>query len=153
MQENYISQEGLEKLKEELKKLTSVRRPEIVERIANARDLGDLSENAEYHEAREDQSFVEGRVQELESLIKNAVIVSGDRNSKTVSMGATVHATCDNGIKMKYTVVGHSEANPAEGKISHQSPIGQAFLGRAVGEEVNVKIPSGVLKCKIDKIE
>ncbi len=153
MNENYISQEGLDKLKEELKELVDIKRPEVIDRIANARDLGDLSENAEYHEARGDQSFIEGRIQELESLIKNAVIVSSNKNSKSVSMGSTVHATCDNGLKMKYAIVGHSEADPASGKISHVSPIGQAFLGRSVGEEVSVKVPSGVLKCKIDKIE
>jgi len=152
MKENYIFQAGLEKLKEELKQLITVERPEVVDRIAKARDLGDLSENAEYHDAREKQSFIEGRVQELESLIKNAVLIE-KHSASIIELGATVHATCDNGTKVKYTIVGHSEANPAEGKISHESPLGKAFLGQTIGHEFELKIPSGVLKCKIDHIE
>jgi transcription elongation factor GreA len=153
MKENYISKEGLEKLQQELERLTKIERPEIIDRIAKARDLGDLSENAEYHEARNLQSFVEGRVQELESLIKNAVIIKNTKNKDTVTLGSTVHATCDNGVKMKYTIVGHSEADPLNGKISHESPIGRALIGKPVGHEVELVIPAGKLKCTIDVIE
>lgn len=152
MSDNYISTEGLKKLKEELENLKNVERPDIIDRIARARDLGDLSENAEYHEARERQSFVEGRIQELESLIKDAVIIK-TKKSDQIQIGSTVHATCDNGMKVKYTIVGHSEASPAEGKISHQSPLGQAFLGKGIGHEFELKIPAGTMKCKIDHIE
>lgn len=153
MKENFISKEGLEKLQQELERLTKIERPEIIDRIAKARDLGDLSENAEYHEARNLQSFVEGRIQELESLIKNAVIIKNTKNKDTVTLGSTVHATCDNGVKMKYTIVGHSEADPSNGKISHESPIGRAFIGKAVGHELELVIPAGKLKCTIDVIE
>lgn len=152
MNENYISAEGLKKLKEELEQLKNIDRPEVVDRIAKARDLGDLSENAEYHDAREKQSFIEGRIQELESLIKNAVIIK-TKKSDQIQIGSTVHATCDNGMKVKYMIVGHSEANPTEGKISHQSPLGQAFLGKEIGHEFELKIPAGTLKCKINHIE
>lgn len=152
MKENYISQEGLQKLKDELEQLKAVERPDVVDRIAKARDLGDLSENAEYHEAREKQSFIEGRIQELESLIKNAVIIE-NKKSDTVELGSTVHATCDNGMKIKYQIVGHSEADPASGRISHESPLGKAFIGRAIGHEFELNVPAGKLKCKIDRIE
>jgi len=152
MKENYISQEGLQKLRNELEQLKTVERPEVVDRIAKARDLGDLSENAEYHEAREKQSFIEGRIQELESLIKNAVIIES-KKSDTVELGSTVHATCDNGMKIKYQIVGYSEADPASGRISHESPLGKAFIGRGIGHEFELNVPAGKLKCKIDHIE
>ncbi len=152
MKENYISLEGLQKLKDELEHLKTVERPEIIDRIAKARDLGDLSENAEYHEAREKQSFIEGRIQELESLIKNAIIIE-NKKSNTVELGSIVHATCDNGMKIKYQIVGHSEADPASGKISHESPLGKAFIGKGIGHEFEINIPAGKLKCKIDRIE
>jgi transcription elongation factor GreA len=153
MSENYISKEGLEKIKLELEQLKNVERPEVIDRIARARDLGDLSENAEYHEAREKQSFIEGRIQELEYLIKNAVIIKASKKKDIVSLGSTVHATCDNGMKVKYTIVGHSEANPTEGRISNESPLGKAFIGKGIGHEFELNVPAGKLKCKIDNIE
>ncbi|MBP6942573.1 MAG: transcription elongation factor GreA [Candidatus Buchananbacteria bacterium] len=152
MKANYISKEGLVKIKEELEQLTKVQRPEIIDRIARARDQGDLSENAEYHDAREKQSFMEGRIQELESLVKNAVLIKS-KKSDTVLLGSTVHATCDNGVKMKYMIVGHSEADPSNGRISHESPLGKAFIGHAIGHEVELNIPAGKLKCTIDHID
>ena len=152
MSDSYISQEGLKRIKAELEQLKSVDRPEIIDRIAKARDLGDLSENAEYHDAREKQSFVEGRIQELESLIKNAIIIK-NKKSDVVSIGSTVHASCDNGLKVKYQIVGPTEANPTEGRISHDSPLGRAFLGRGLGHEFELKIPAGVMRCVIDHIE
>jgi transcription elongation factor GreA len=152
MSDNYVSKEGLEKLKDELEKLKAIDRPEIIDRIARARELGDLSENAEYHDAREKQSFVEGRIQELESLIKDAIIIK-IKKSNQIQIGSTVHATCDNGMKVKYMIVGHSEANPGEGKISNESPLGQAFLGKEIGHEFELKIPAGILKCKVEGIE
>jgi transcription elongation factor GreA len=152
MSDNYVSKEGLEKLKEELEKLKAIDRPEIIDRIARARELGDLSENAEYHDAREKQSFIEGRIQELESLIKDAIIIK-TKKSNQIQIGSTVHATCDNGMKVKYMIVGHSEANPGEGKISNESPLGQAFLGKEIGHEFELKVPAGTMKCKVDAIE
>jgi transcription elongation factor GreA len=153
MAESYISPEGLEKVKKELEQLISIERPEVIERIARARELGDLSENAEYHEAREKQSFIEGRIQELQAIIKNSVLISGHKKSKNVGLGSTVHATCDNGMKFKYTIVGHSEADPSSGKISHESPLGRAFIGKSLGDEFELTVPAGKIKCKIDQIE
>ena len=152
MSENYISTEGLKKLKEELESLKTIDRPEVIDRIAKARELGDLSENAEYHDAREKQSFIEGRIMELENGIKDAVIIK-PKKSDIIQIGSTVHATCDNGMEVKYMIVGHSEADPAEGRISHQSPLGMAFLGKGIGHEFELKIPAGTLKCKINHIE
>lgn len=152
MNESYISAEGLKKVKEELEQLKTIDRPDVIDRIAKARELGDLSENAEYHDAREKQSFIEGRIQELEALVKNAVIIK-NKKSDIIEIGSTVHATCDNGSQVKYRIVGHSEANPSEGRISHQSPLGMAFLGKSIGHEFELKIPAGTLKCKIDHIE
>lgn len=152
MTDSYISQEGLKKFKEELEKLKSIDRPEIIDRIAKARDLGDLSENAEYHDAREKQSFVEGRILELENLVKNAVIIK-NKKSGIIQIGSIVHAECDNGMKIKYQIVGPSEANPAEGRISHESPLGMAFLGKGVGHEFELKIPAGNIKCKIHIVD
>jgi len=152
MSDSYISSEGLKKIKEELEVLKATERPEVIDRIAKARDLGDLSENAEYHDAREKQSFIEGRIQELEAIIKNAIVIKS-KKSDTVQIGSTVHASCDNGTKVKYQIVGQSEADPAEGRISHESPLGKAFLGKGIGHEFELKIPAGVLKCQIDNIE
>ncbi len=152
MKENYISKEGLKKLQQELDHLISQERPEVIDRIAKAREQGDLSENAEYHEAREHQSFIEGRIQELESLIKNAVVIK-HRKSSTVQLGSTVHATCDNGLEVKYTIVGHSEADPINGMISNESPMGRAFIGKTLGDEFELEVPAGKIKCKIKKID
>lgn len=153
MKNSYISSEGLEKTKKELEQLISVDRSEIIERIARAREQGDLSENAEYHEARERQSFIEGRIQELESLVKNAVVVENKSNSGNIGIGSVVHATCDDGMKIKYTIVGHSEADPANGRISHESPLGKAFIGKTIGDEFELEVPAGKIKCKIENIE
>ncbi len=153
MKENYISKEGLEKIKKDLEHLIKVERPEVIERIARTRELGDLSENAEYHEAREKQSFIEGKIQELEYLIKRSIIIKASKNKDVISIGTTVHASCDNGMSLKYTIVGQTEANPSEGKISNESPLGKAFIGKKVGNEFEIAIPAGKIKCKIDKIE
>ena len=153
MKEAYISKEGLEKVKKELEQLKNVDRPEVIDRIARARDLGDLSENAEYHDAREKQSFIEGKIQDLESLIKNATIIDENAKSDVVNIGSTVHATCDNGLEVKYTIVGQSEVDPSSGKISHESPLGRAFLGKGIGHEFELNIPAGKIKCVIKHIE
>jgi len=152
MKENYISKDGLKKLQDELDQLINAERPEIIDRIARAREQGDLSENAEYHDARERQSFIEGRIQELENLIKNSVMIK-HKKSGTVQLGSTVHATCDNGMKVKYTIVGHSEADPVEGLISNESPMGRAFIGKVLGDEFELDVPAGKIKCKIDQID
>lgn len=153
MKDNYISEAGLIQTKEKLNELITVKRPFVIDKIARAREQGDLSENAEYHEAREEQSFIEGKIKELEYLIKNSVVISSDVKSDVVNIGSTVHATCDNGVKIKYTIVGHAEADPAIGKISNDSPLGRAFIGKPVGHEFELTIPAGKIKCKIDKID
>src|SRR3990167_7920611 len=122
MKDNYISKEGLKKIKDELEELKNIKRPFVIDKIARAREQGDLSENAEYHEAREEQSFIEGKIKELEFLIKNSIVIKSDKKSEIIGLGSTVHATCDNGTKLKYTIVGPTEADPAQGKISHESP-------------------------------
>lgn len=153
MNKNYVSAEGLEKLKQELEELKKIKRPAVIERIAAARELGDLSENAEYHEAREEQGFIEGRVQEIEELVQSAVLVKNGRESDSVSIGSTVYASCEDGSKIKYTVVGPSEADPLNSRISNESPLGQAFIGKKVGESFEIFVPKGKIKCVIDKIE
>jgi transcription elongation factor GreA len=150
-QKVYISQEGLNALEQELKELVSVRRKEVARRIAEAKEYGDLSENAEYTEAKNEQAWVEGRIQELEQMIKNAVIIAKSQADK-VSVGSTIVAEID-GETEEYTIVGSQEANPLEHKISNESPIGKALMGRSVGDVVEVHAPAGLLKYKIKAIK
>ncbi len=143
----YFSAAGLEKLKSELEERKNKIRPEIALKISEAKELGDLSENAEYIEAKEMQAFNEGRIEELEDLIKNAVIISHDQGG-IVEVGSTVVVTSSKGDH-KFTIVGASEASPGQGFISNESPLGNAFLGHKKGDEVEVHIPSGIVKYKI----
>jgi len=145
----YFSPAGLEKLKHELEERKLKTRSEISLKIAQAKELGDLSENAEYIEAKELQAFNEGRIEELDDLIKNAVIIQHDQQGGgLVAVGSTVSVASANG-EHKFTIVGASEADPSQGFISNESPLGSAFLGRQKGDEVEVRIPSGIVKYKI----
>ncbi len=137
----YITKEGLEKLKKELDELKNVRRKEIAARIEIAKDMGDLSENAEYHEAKDEQGFIEGRIAELEATLPNAVIIERNSNG-CISVGSTVRISA-NGKEKEYTIVGASEADPISGKISNESPLGQAVLGKCAGDTVEVHTPAG----------
>lgn len=138
-----ITQEGLEKLEAELKELVDVRRPDVISRIKSAKELGDLSENAEYSSAKDEQSFIEGRIQELEDVIKHAKVVQDDKGGdKTVRIGSHVTVKVD-GETDKYELVGPAESDPAHGKISTDSPVGQALLGHKEKEVVKVKTPDG----------
>ena len=139
----YISAEGLEKLKHELQELKTTVRKDIAERIESAKQLGDLSENAEYQEAKDAQSQNEARIAELEDILREAVIISENHRTDVVDIGSTVSVTTPQGA-MTYTIVGSEEADPKEGKISNESPLGRAFLGRKKGEEVEVKAPVGI---------
>ncbi|MBI4948287.1 transcription elongation factor GreA [Candidatus Berkelbacteria bacterium] len=139
--------EGLEKLQVELKELTEVKRPEIVNRIKVAKALGDLSENAEYTSAKEEQSFVEGRIQELEELLKHAKVVEGN-NSDSIGIGSYIDFEVD-GDKDSFELVGSTESDPDNGKISIDSPVGQALLGHRVGDVVSVQTPDGAISYKI----
>jgi transcription elongation factor GreA len=138
----YVSREGLVHLRSELDEMIAVKRPEIASRISEAKEHGDLSENAEYEEAKNEQAFVEGRIAELEHKIKSAVLIEEDRSNDHVSIGSTVEVDADEG-RISFTIVGSTEAKPADGRISNESPVGRALLGKKVGDKVVVKVPAG----------
>jgi transcription elongation factor GreA len=151
----YLTQEGLDELQKEYDELTKVRRPQILERLSDARNQGDLSENAEYTAAKDELSFLDGRVDELEELLKQATLIKEEdkkvNGKDVVSLGSTVIVHID-GKKEQFTVVGEWEADPTEKKISHESPLGKALMGRAVGETLEVEAPAGKLAYKIVEI-
>jgi len=152
MSKEYLSKERLEEFKAELEELKSKKRVEVAQRLKQAKEYGDLSENSEYVEAREEQANVENRIFELEDIIKNAVMIEKAGASGTVQVGSTV--TVKRGDKMfTYTIVGSYEAMPEEGRISDESPLGKAFMKRKVGEKVSVATPSGSSDYEITKIE
>jgi transcription elongation factor GreA len=155
MNEQIISQEGYNKLKEELDLLVNVKRREIADRIEKAKELGDLSENAEYHEAKDAQSFNEGRVGELTNLMKNLTVVESDGNGHgKVAMGSKIAVkNLKTGEEKNFSIVSFNEAAPADGKISNESPLGMAFLGRKKGDEATIETPRGEAKYKILNIE
>lgn len=146
--QQYVTKDGLQRLKDELKNLKTVKRKEISSRIQEAKELGDLSENAEYSEAKTEQAFIEGRIIELENILKNAVLISDEATGGIVQVGCTVKVKSEAG-DLSYTIVGSNEASPAKGFISNESPMGQALLGRKVGDTVEIKIPAGVVKYQI----
>ncbi|MCU0504187.1 MAG: transcription elongation factor GreA [Chloroflexi bacterium] len=133
---------GLAALKAELTHLTTVERPAIVARIKAARELGDLRENADYEAARREQSFLEGRVAQIEALLHSVIVIDDIERTHVVGIGSVVTVEHD-GARETYTVVGRAEAKPAERRISDTSPLGQALLGAAAGDEVSVAAPSG----------
>ena len=147
----YLSRDGLEKLRAELEEMTSVKRPEVAQRIHDAKEHGDLSENAEYEDAKNEQAFVEGRIQTLEALIKNATIIDENHSTDHVQIGSTVEVQSPDGAE-SFTIVGSTEARPNEGRISNESPVGRALLGRKKGEKVVVKVPAGDFTYKIVSI-
>jgi len=151
----YMTQEGREKLEEELQFLKTERRQEVVERIKIARDFGDLSENSEYDSAKEEQAFVETRIAQVEKMIRNSVIIENNsENPSVVSLGKTVtFKELPDGDKETYTIVGSVEANPFEGKISNDSPIAKSILDHTVDDEVVVTTPGGDMKVKILEVK
>ncbi len=151
-QQTYLSPEGIETLKKELQELKTKKRQEIAKRLQEAKDLGDLSENAEYFEAKEAQSLNENRIAELEDLLKNAVVIKTSSTEDVVIIGSTIETKSNNNVET-FSIVGSAEAKPQEGKISNESPLGRAFLGKRAGDEVDIKTPGGVVKYKILKIE
>ncbi len=150
MSDQIISKEGYEKLVAEHSELTKVKRREIAVRIQKAKDMGDLSENAEYSEAKDAQALNEGRIIELDTLLKTVTIVEGGAKNE-VSLGSVLTVKTDGGERT-FEIVSFNEVDPATGKISNESPIGQAFLGKSKGETVEVETPRGLLKYKITKI-
>ena len=150
----YLTTEGRAKLEAELEHIRSVRRREVADRIHLAKDQGDISDNAEYEDAKNEQAFVEGRILELENKLRNAVLIAGEHNSSgLVYLGCTVTIRDADGEVSKYTIVGSAEAKPAQGRISNESPVGHSLLGRRIGEEVPVRTPGGVVNYTIVNVE
>lgn len=138
----YISKEGLDKLRHELEEMVSIRRPEIAQRIHDAKEHGDLTENAEYEDAKQEQSFLEGRIATIEAQLKNAEVIEHPNGGDKVRIGSTVVIAGPDG-KETFTIVGSAEAAPREGRISNESPVGSALMGHKKGEEVTVNAPAG----------
>jgi transcription elongation factor GreA len=150
MRDSFLTKEGLTELQDKLHELKTVRRREIAEAIHTAKEQGDLSENAEYASAKEEQNRIEQEISELESTLKTAQVITKVSSDK-VSLGSTVMLDCG-GKEKTYRIVGSNEADPLSGKISNESPFGQALLGRAIGEKVLIPAPGGTKECKVKKI-
>jgi transcription elongation factor GreA len=145
-----LTQEGLDKLQRELEELRTVKRTEIAERIKYAKEFGDISENSEYEDAKNEQGMLEGRILTLEKLVRNAVIIE-EHHDGLVNVGSTVTVKDDLGQEI-YTIVGPAEVDMAAGRISMESPVGKAVMGHKVGDEVGVVTPAGQRKLKIVKV-
>ena len=157
-QPNYLTSEGKKKLEEELQSLTTTARKELAERLRFAIKQGDLSENADYSKAKEDQAFLEGRIRTIEAMLRNTILVEDARAktimTDTVQIGCKVTVTEEGyGDTETYMIVGPAEADPKQGKISHESPLGKGLLGKRVGEKVAVAAPAGVITFEIAKVE
>lgn len=150
-----LTPEGLQKLEEELEHLKSVKRREVAERIKLAISYGDISENSEYEDAKNEQAFIEGRIMTLEKMLRNArIIQDNDVNTDVVSIGSTVRLRdIEFDEEVEYTIVGSAEADPASNKISNESPVGRALLGKAIGSVVEVAVPAGTIQFKILSIK
>ncbi len=146
-----LTEDGLKKLHEELKVLKDERRREVIERIQEAISHGDLSENADYAQAKEEQAFIEGRIMEIEEMVKNHEIIAHNGNNSQVTVGSTVNLKA-NGKDVSYTIVGSNEANPAAGKISNESLVGRSLLGAKVGQKVSVQTSVGTTEYEIISI-
>lgn len=146
-----LTEEGLGKLQKELDVLVNERRKEVIERIQEAVAHGDLSENADYAQAKEEQAFIEGRIQELQEILKNAELIKANGDHNIVSVGSTVKVAV-NGDTRAYTIVGSNEANPAQGRISNESLVGQKLLGTKPGDKVMVETPAGKTNYEILEI-
>lgn len=148
----FITKKGLEKLKEELSGLVNKKRPEVARRIKEAVSFGDLSENAEYTEAKEQQAFTEGRISEIENILRNVSLVSKKSAKASFVQISCAVSLVSGSQKRVFKLVGKSEGNPSAGEISSDSPIGKALLGRVVGDEIDVPTPSGKKQYRIVKI-
>ena len=146
-----LTVEGLKKLEEELELLKSVRRREVAERIKQAIGFGDITENSEYEDAKNDQAFIEGRILTLEKMLRNARIIDDENiGTEVVGIGSTVLLKdLESGEEFEYTIVGSIEADPSRNKISNESPVGKAILGQPKGSVVSVNVPAGILKYEI----
>jgi len=150
----YLTQEGIERLKKELDELVNVRRPALAERLRRAIQQGDLSENADYIAAKEEQGFLEGRIQEIETMLRNAVIIEANGPVDEVGLGSRVTIIEEGEEELEtFRLVGPAEADPTNGRISYESPLGQALMGHRVGDVVSVEAPAGVLRFRIVAIK
>jgi len=147
-----LTASGAQKLENELKTLKEVKRPDVIDRIKRAKEYGDLSENAEYEDARNEQSFIEGRIKEIEYLLKYAKVFENEKGGNEVALGSTVTLDMD-GDKTTYEIVSSNEANPLEGKISNISPIGSALIGAKVGDVCSANTPGGALEIRVLEIK
>ena len=150
-----LTEEGYEKLEKELDNLVNVKRREVAKRIKVAREFGDISENSEYDDAKNEQAFIEGRIKEIKNMLRNARVVKDDEvTDKTVNIGTTVKLKDkDNDEIYSYTIVGAAESDPLNYKISHESPIGKSIIGHKIGDTVKVEVPSGIISYEVLSIE
>lgn len=151
--EVFLTPSGLRRLEEELAYLKTVRRREVAERIRQAKEFGDLSENSEYEDAKNEQAFIEGRIRELESLLRNAKVIAENGSNGTVEIGSRVRLReVPTGEELEFQILGSAEADPEHHRISNRSPLGQAVLGRRPGEIVEVQAPGGTMRYEILEI-
>lgn len=150
-----LTAEGLKKIESKLEHLKAIRRREVAERIKQAIEFGDISENSEYEDAKNEQAFIEGEILTLEKMLRNSKVLDGTAiGTEMVALGCTVTLKdLEYGDKLKYTLVGSAEADPAELRISNESPVGEAILGQKVGSIVEVNVPAGILQYEIIDIE
>ena len=150
-----LTKEGYQELKDEYDRLVKEELPKVVKRISVARDKGDLSENTEYQNAKEDKEIIDSRITEIENVLEKARVVKKTRSKTTVGIGSevTVHLTSKPKSKMKFNIVGEYESNPEEGKISSVSPIGKALIGQKEDQEVEVEAPAGIITYVIDSVD
>jgi transcription elongation factor GreA len=153
MSQHYLTPEGEEKLQAELADLKGPRREELSQRLRSAIQMGDLSENADYHKAKEDQGFLEGRIQELETILRSAVLIETNANKEAVFIGSRITIQESDFDPETYHLVGPTEADPRKGRISYESPIGRALMDKKVGDVAEAETPGGMIKFKILKIE
>ena len=151
MEITYLSEERLKELSQELGQLKTKGRQEVALRLKQAKELGDLSENAEYDSAKEAQALNEGRIEDIKSTLENAVIITGNNTSGTVGVGSSIKVESQNGVR-SFVIVGAAESDPAKGFISNESPLGQAFLGHKKGDKVEARTPKGMVDYKIVEI-
>ncbi|PIR94016.1 transcription elongation factor GreA [Candidatus Falkowbacteria bacterium CG10_big_fil_rev_8_21_14_0_10_39_11] len=152
MNSKILTPEGLEKIKAELKDLKEVRLPDITDKIEKAKEMGDLSENAEYHDAKDQQGLANARVVEIENILKTAIVQEATVGAQ-IGIGSSFSVEDDKGNKKDFTIVGYNEADPLAGRISNESPMGGAFLGKEAGDVVAVKIPKGTVTFKIIEVK
>jgi transcription elongation factor GreA len=150
--EIFLTSEGAQNIREELKELTGPRRADLAKRLRKAISMGDLKENAEYISAKEDQAFLEGKIAELQQILKIAVIVEGNGGNEQVNIGSTVVVLIDGEAPQTYKLVGIKEADPRNGKISNESPIGSSLMGKRVGDIATAETPGGDLAMEIQEI-